>query len=101
MTITAPVTFDEAALGAEIQVPTLGGDPVKIKVPAGTPNGRTFRARGKGAPRKDGSHADLLVTVAVVVPDQLSVEAKAAIEAFRAAQDGANPREALFKAATL
>lgn len=101
LTITVPVTFDEAALGAEIQVPTLGGDPVKIKVPAGTPNGRTFRARGKGAPRKDGSHADLLVTVAVVVPDQLSVEAKAAIEAFRAAQDGANPREALFKAATL
>jgi len=101
LTITVPVTFDEAALGAEILVPTLGGSPVKIRVPAGTPNGRTFRARGKGAPRKDGSHADLLVTVGVVVPDELSDEAKSAIEAFRTAQDGANPREALFKAATL
>ena len=99
LTVTVPVTFDEAALGAEIEVPTLGGNPVKIRVPAGTPNGRTFRARGKGMTRKDGSQADLLVTVGVVVPDELSAEAKAAVEAFRAAQNGANPREALFKAA--
>src|SRR5215218_3420238 len=44
LTITVPVAFDEAALGAQIQVPTLDGPPVRIKIPAGTPNGRTFRA---------------------------------------------------------
>src|SRR5699024_996811 len=68
LTLTVPVTFDEAALGAEISVPTLHGAPVRLKIPAGTPSGRTFRARGKGAPRKDGSMADLLVTVQVEVP---------------------------------
>jgi molecular chaperone DnaJ len=96
LTITVPVAFDEAALGAEIQVPTLHGAPVKIRIPAGTPNGRTFRARGKGAPHKTKGTGDLLVTVEVAVPEELSDEARAAIEAYRAAQNGANPRAALF-----
>ena len=48
LTITVPVTFPEAALGAEIRVPTLGGDPVTLRIPAGTTNGRTFRVKGKG-----------------------------------------------------
>ena len=98
LTITVPVAFDEAVLGAEIQVPTLGGTPVKIRIPAGTPNGRTFRARGKGTPHKSGGIGDLLVTVEVSVPDELSDEARAAIEAYRAAQAGVNPRDALFGA---
>ena len=51
LTLDVPVSFDEAALGAEIKIPTLGGAPVTLKVPAGTPNGRTFRVRGKGAPQ--------------------------------------------------
>ncbi|MGZ8758472.1 MAG: DnaJ C-terminal domain-containing protein, partial [Aeromicrobium sp.] len=96
LTVTVPVTFDEAALGAEIQVPTLGGGPVRIRIPAGTPNGRTFRARGKGAPTKANAFGDLMVTVEVSVPDKLSDEARAAIEAYRAAQTGANPRDELF-----
>jgi len=96
LTITVPVTFDEAALGAEIQVPTLGGTPVKIRIPAGTPNGRTFRARGKGAPHKSGGIGDLLVTVDVKVPDELSEGERAAVEAYRAARAGINPRDALF-----
>src|SRR5689334_23351861 len=50
LTITVPISFDEAALGADIAVPTLGGPKVTVKVPPGTPNGRTFRVRGKGAP---------------------------------------------------
>ena len=54
LTLTAPVTFNEAALGAEIEVPTLGGAPVKLRVPPGTPNGRTFRVRGKGVSKRDG-----------------------------------------------
>ena len=47
LTLTAPVTFQEAALGAEIEVPTLGGQPVKLRLSPGTPNGRTLRVRGK------------------------------------------------------
>ena len=55
LTLDVPISFDEAALGAEIKIPTLGGGPVTVKVPAGTPNGRTFRVRGKGS-RKQGRH---------------------------------------------
>jgi molecular chaperone DnaJ len=96
LTLTAPVTFDEAALGAEIKVPTLDGSPVTLKVPAGTPNGRTFRVRGRGITRKDGTKGDLLVTVEVVVPDRLTDEARAAVEALRAHSASADPRAALF-----
>ncbi len=96
LTIKVPVTFDEAALGAEIKVPTLSGVPVTVKVPAGTPSGRTFRVRGRGATRKDGTPGDLLVTVDVQVPATLSEEARAAVEAFRSATAGPDPRSRLF-----
>ena len=66
------MSFDEAALGAEIKVPTLGGPPVTLRVPPGTPNGRVMRVRGRGAPRKDGTKGDLLVTLDVQVPDRRS-----------------------------
>jgi len=99
LTLAVPVGFDEAALGAEIKVPTLDGTPVTLRIPAGTPNGRTFRVRGKGAPRKDGSPADLLVTVDVVVPARLSDAAHAAVEAFRTARGDDDPRSGLFRAA--
>ena len=94
-----PVTFPEAALGGEIKVPTLGGPPVTLKLPPGTPNGRTMRARGKGAVRKDGTRGDLLVTVEVAVPKELSDKAKDALESYRDATAGEDPRAALFKAA--
>jgi molecular chaperone DnaJ len=74
LTIELPVTFAEAALGANVSVPTLNG-PVTLKVPGGTQNGQTFRIRGKGAPRR-GGHGDLLVTVNVDVPKRLSREEK-------------------------
>jgi molecular chaperone DnaJ len=77
-------------------VPTLLGAPVTVKVPPGTPNGRTFRVRGRGAPRKDGTKGDLLVTVDVQVPSQLSKEAREAVEAYRAATAGPDPRSRLF-----
>lgn len=99
LTLTAPITFDEAALGAEIKVPTLGAGQVTLKVPPGTPNGRTFRVRGRGATRKDGTKGDLLVTVEVVVPDRLSEEARAAVEALRAQGGGIDPRAELFSKA--
>jgi molecular chaperone DnaJ len=97
LTLDAPVTFDEAALGAEIKVPTLGGPPVTLRIPPGTPNGRVFRVRGRGAPRKDGSKGDLLVTVDVQVPDQLDEATRAAVTAYRDARSGADPRAALFQ----
>lgn len=82
--ITVPVTFAEAALGATIDVPTLDGGTVKVKVPAGTPSGRTLRVRGRGVRSAKGA-GDLLVTVQVAVPQRLSDEARAAVEAFDAA----------------
>ena len=85
--VTVPVTFAEAALGAEIQVPTLAGTPVTVKVPAGTPSGRTLRVKGRGVPAKAGA-GDLLATVQITVPQRLSGEARAAVEAFAAATPG-------------
>jgi molecular chaperone DnaJ len=76
LTVHLPVTFSEAALGANVAVPTVNG-PVTLKVPAGTTSGKTFRIRGKGAPRpKKGGQGDLLVTVHVDVPSKLSKEEK-------------------------
>jgi len=88
LTVTVPITFPEAALGAEIKVPTLGGAPVTVKVPPGTPNDRTFRLRGKGVARRDGSRGDLLATVQVVVPDHIDDETKSALEKLRGSAEG-------------
>ncbi len=99
LTVTVPVSYPEAALGGEVKVPTLGGPPVTLKLPAGTPNGRTMRARGKGAVRKDGTRGDLLVTVEVAVPQELSEKAKEALEAYREATADEDPRAELFQAA--
>ncbi|MGI5401749.1 molecular chaperone DnaJ [Streptomyces sp. CA-135486] len=99
LTVTVPVTYAEAALGGEVKVPTLGGPPVTLKLPAGTPNGRTMRARGKGAVRKDGTRGDLLVTVEVAVPTELTEKAKEALEAYREATAAEDPRAELFQAA--
>ncbi|MGW3954911.1 molecular chaperone DnaJ [Streptomyces sp. NPDC004752] len=99
LTVTVPVTFAEAALGGEVRVPTLGGPTVTLKLPPGTPNGRTMRARGKGAVRKDGTRGDLLVTVEVSVPKGLTGKARDALEAYREATVGEDPRAELFEAA--
>ena len=99
LTIDVPVGFDELALGAEIKVPTLGGAPVTLRVPAGTPNGRTFRVRGKGAPKADGTRGDLLATVEVHVPAVLDEAARSAVEAYREATVSRPLRAALFEEA--
>ena len=100
LTIDVPISFDEAALGAEVKVPTLGGAPVTLKVPAGTPNGRTFRIRGKGARKSDGTRGDLLATVEVQVPAKLDPAAREAIEAYRAATTGSALRANLIEGAS-
>jgi molecular chaperone DnaJ len=99
LTVTVPVTFPEAALGAEVKVPTLRGAPVSVRIPAGTPNGRTFRVRGKGVRRPDGTNGDLLVTVAVQVPPKLTGPAREALYGFRDATAGEDPREELLRQA--
>jgi molecular chaperone DnaJ len=99
LTVSVPLTFTEAALGAEIKVPSLRGVPVSVRIPAGTPSGRTFRARGKGARRKDGTNGDLLVTVNVQVPQNLNSSARQALESFRDATAGEDPREELLRRA--
>ena len=86
LTVDLPVTFPEAALGANVQVPTLNG-PVTLKVPAGTPSGKTFRIRGKGAPKPKGKgHGDLLATVRVDVPGKLSKEERELLSKLREVQ---------------
>lgn len=72
--VTVPVTFSEAALGAEIEVPTLSGK-ARIKVPPGSQTGRTMRLKGKGMPRlssKGGGYGELLARLEVVVPKELN-----------------------------
>jgi molecular chaperone DnaJ len=93
--VTVPVTFAEAALGAEIDVPTTDGSTVRVRVPAGTPSGRTLRVKGRGVHGRQKT-GDLLVTVQVTVPQRLDKDARAAVEAFAAATAGENPRAELL-----
>src|SRR5690606_17573782 len=99
LTITVPVTFAEAALGAQIKVPTLNGMPVTVRIPEGTPNGRTFRVRGRGITRKDGTKGDLLVTVEVIVPQRLDEKARGLLTEFRDLTAGEDPRAELIQRA--
>ncbi len=80
LTVAVPLTFPEAVLGTTVTVPTLE-KPVKVKIPAGTAPGKTFRVKGRGIPKKEGV-GDLLVTVEVVVPKEISDEQRKAIEAL-------------------
>lgn len=91
--ITVPVSFAEATLGADIKVPTIDGGTVTLRVPPGTPSGRTFRVKGRGVASPKGT-GDLLVTVEVAVPKRLSEEERKAVEALAAAQ-GSSPRDEL------
>jgi molecular chaperone DnaJ len=93
--LTVPITFPEAVLGTEIEVPTPDGGRVRLKVPAGTPTGRTLRARGRGVvtAKKTG---DLLVSLQIAVPQRVDGKAKEALEAFAEATSGESPRADLF-----
>ena len=93
LTLELPVTYPEAALGAQVPVPTLNG-PVTLKVPAGTPDGKTFRVRGRGAPKKGGGQGDLLATVRVDVPRKLSRREKELLKELRDTT-ASNPRSHL------
>lgn len=81
LTITLPVTFAEAALGADIKVPTLSGDDVTVRIAPGTPTGRTLRVKGRGV-TKGSTTGDLLVTVEVQVPQRVDGKALDALKKF-------------------
>jgi molecular chaperone DnaJ len=96
LTVTVPVTFPEAALGATLEVPTLDGSTVRVKLAAGTPSGRVLRVKGRGIERKGHPKGDLLAKVEVAVPQRLSDEARTAVETFRAATAAEDPRAELL-----
>jgi molecular chaperone DnaJ len=91
LTLVLPVTFPEAALGADVSVPTLDGGAVKVRIPAGTRSGKTLRVKGRGVGDGKG-RGDLLATVEVAVPQNLSATERKAVEALAAASDGSSPR---------
>ena len=101
LTIDLPVTFAEAALGATVSVPTLTGDPVRVRIAPGTPSGRVLRIKGRGVATSKGT-GDLLAKVGIVVPQRLTDEGQAAVETLRAMEDAAghDPRAELFAKAS-
>lgn len=98
--VTVPVTFTEAALGATISVPTLGGEPVKLKIHPGIPNGRVLRIKGRGVDAGN-TRGDLLATVEVAVPSHLSEKAKKALQEFEEVMPKDDPRADLLQRAGL
>ena len=96
VTLELPVTYTEATLGAKIAVPTPRDGKRTIKVPAGTPNGRTFRIRGEGAPKKSGGTGDLLVTTRLIVPTSISRAQRKLLEELAAHDDTAARDADLF-----
>jgi molecular chaperone DnaJ len=93
--LNVPVTFAEATLGATIEVPTLDGEPVRLRVAPGTSSGRVLRVKGRGVSTPKGT-GDLLARVEVAVPSHLSAKQREAVEAFQAASTDENPRADLL-----
>ena len=89
--LTLPVTFAEAALGADLKVPTLAGDDVTVRLAAGTPTGRVLRVKGRGI-KKGAVTGDLLITIEVQVPRRLEGKALDAIKTFAKETEGDDVR---------
>jgi len=97
--VEVPVSFVEAALGAQIEVPRPGGGTVKVKLPAGTQDGKQLKVRGAGAPKartNGGERGDLIVRIGVVVPKKLKRREREILEALAEERDE-DVREELFK----
>lgn len=89
--LTLPVTFTEAALGATVEVPTLGGTSVKLRVQPGTPSGRVMRVKGRGVKTAKAT-GDLLAEVQILVPSHLTAEQREKLEAWQAVEPNEDPR---------
>jgi DnaJ-class molecular chaperone len=91
--IEAPLV--DLVLGGEVEVPTITGKRVALKIPAETPNGKVFRLKGKGMPRSQkassGAHADQLVTVSALLPRHLDADSRRLFEELR--ELGASPAQ--------
>jgi len=96
--MTLPVTFTEAALGADIKIPTIDGDEVTVRIAPGTPNGRTLRVKGRGVKTAKVT-GDLLITVEVQVPQRVDGKAEEALKAFAEATKEFDPRAELAQRA--
>ena len=96
--VTVPVTVGEAALGATLEVPTLDGNHVNVKIPAGTSSGRRFRVKDKGF-TSGSTTGNMIVTVDIELPESLNAEAKKAAEAFAQATEDFDPRAGLSEKA--
>lgn len=98
VTVDVPVSWREAVLGTKISVPTPHGESRTIKIPAGTRSGRTLRVRGQGAPRKGGGRGDLLVTVVIDVPSDLTRDEKKQLDGLAFLDERADRRRAALHA---
>lgn len=94
--MTLPVTFAEATLGANVELPLIDGSTVTVKVPAGSDSGRTLRLKGRGVATKKGT-GDLLATISVVVPKDLTPEQLDLIKSLADSLDQSDPRAELVK----
>ena len=97
--VEVPVSFVEAALGAEIEVPRPESGTVKLRLPPGTQDGKQFKVRGAGAPKartRGAERGDLIVQVCLVVPKKLKRREREILEALAEERDE-NVREELFK----
>ena len=96
--VTVPVEPDMAALGGDLDVPSPEGS-TRVRLPAGTPDGKEFRLRGKGCPTLDGrGTGDLIVRVSIEIPSRLNDKQRKALEAFRdAREDRAYPAGGQFR----
>src|SRR5579872_1611112 len=99
LSVAVPVTFPQAALGSDVSVPTLLGEPTTLRVPPGTQTGTIFRIRGKGMPSvRGGGFGDLLVRVNVVVPRKLTKRQREILEEFaRAGGDQVEEEKSFFE----
>ena len=94
--MTLPVTFAEATLGANVELPLIDGSTVTVKIPAGSDSGRTLRLKGRGVATKKGT-GDLLATISVVVPKDLTPEQLDSIKSLADSLDQSDPRAELVK----
>jgi molecular chaperone DnaJ len=86
-----PISMTDAALGAEIEVPTIDGGKSKVKIPEGTQSGKQFRLKGKGMPILRGNDfGDLYLETNIIIPESLNKEQIQLLEKFRALEDNKN-----------